>query len=49
MDEEYAALIDHQDILERDLNTTVEIVKAEDTQDAKAKFAIPGKPAILVS
>ena len=48
-EEEYSALMDHQDILERDLNTSVDIVKAEGSKEAKAKHAIPGKPAILVS
>ncbi|HSU72950.1 MAG TPA: class I tRNA ligase family protein, partial [Candidatus Binatia bacterium] len=48
-EQEIAALKDHTKQLEQDFGCSVAIVKEVDAQEPKAKQALPGKPAILVS
>lgn len=45
---EYKSLVESKDFLEREFKSTIIIKKAEDSEQAKAKQALPGKPAILV-
>ena len=36
-----------KEVIEKEFNTKVVIIKAEDSKEHKAKQAMPGKPAIL--
>jgi leucyl-tRNA synthetase len=47
-DEEFNALGSGKTLFEKEFNAKFEVVKAEQCKAAKAKNAIPGKPAILV-
>jgi leucyl-tRNA synthetase len=47
-EEEFAALAAHKATFEKEFGSAVEVVKAEDCQNAKSKNALPGRPAILV-
>ncbi len=47
-DTEFEALKDARDFIGKEFGCNVEIVKAEDSEEPKAKQASPGKPAILV-
>ena len=46
--DEIKALKEEKNFLEQEFKTKIEIIKAEDSKEAKAKQAMPGKPAILV-
>jgi len=41
-------LNENKDVMEKEFNCKIEIIKAEQSQEGKAKQAMPGKPAILV-
>ena len=45
---EIKELQDNKKHLEERFNTKLEIIKAEDSKEGKAKNAFPGKPALLV-
>jgi len=45
---EYQFLIDSKEFLEKEHGCEVEIINEKDSEEAKAKQAMPGKPAILV-
>ena len=47
--DEFKALEDSKDFLAEKLEADIEIVKAQDSKEAKAKNAMPGKPAIVIS
>ena len=47
-EEEFIALNDAVDFLNTEFGCKIEVVKAEESKEAKARQAIPGKPAILV-
>jgi leucyl-tRNA synthetase len=47
-DEEYKALKESTSFLQSEFDCEIEIVKAEDSKEVKAKNALPGKVAILV-
>jgi leucyl-tRNA synthetase len=47
-EEEIAALKEGKAVFEKEFGARVEIVAAESSKDAKAKNALPGKPAIIV-
>jgi leucyl-tRNA synthetase len=45
---EFEILSENKDIIEKELDCDVEVIKAEDSTEQKAKQAIPGKVAILI-
>jgi len=45
---EFASLENNKEFLENEFSAKVEIIKADDSSEAKAKSAMPGKVAILV-
>lgn len=45
---EYDLLRQNKDILEKEFGAKVEVIKADESKEAKARQAAPGKPAILV-
>ena len=45
---EFQNLMDALPFLKQEFNCVIEIVKEQDSQELKAKQAMPGKPAILV-
>ncbi len=47
-EKEHTILVDNKEVFEKELRCTVEIVKAEDTSEPKAKQAMPGKVAIVI-
>ena len=47
-EEEFKSLEQSRQFLENEFKTTVELIKAEDSKEPKAKQALPGKPAILI-
>jgi leucyl-tRNA synthetase len=47
-DTEFRVLNEAKDTLKREFNLDIEVVKAEDSQEGKARNAMPYKPAILV-
>ena len=48
IENEFDILSENKEMIEKDFNCEVEIIKAEKSQEGKAKQAIPGKVAILV-
>ena len=46
--EEFTALNDAKDLISKQFNCGVEVVKAEESKEGKARQAMPGKPAILL-
>jgi len=48
-EQEFIALNECKRFLEQEFKTSIEIIKAEDSKEQKARQAMPGKPAILVS
>ena len=47
-DREIKQMESHIDFLKEEFSAEIEVIKAEDSQEQKAKSAMPGKPAILV-
>jgi len=47
-DKEYSALVESKDFFKTEFSSEIEILKAEDSKEAKALSANPGKPAIIV-
>jgi len=45
---EYQNLLDARDFLQNAFGCPIEIIKEQDSEEAKAKQALPGKPALLV-
>ena len=48
-EEEFNFLNESKEFLEKELGFAVDIVKAQDSKEAKAKQAMPGKVAIVIS
>ncbi|MBW2980210.1 leucine--tRNA ligase [Candidatus Woesearchaeota archaeon] len=46
---EFSTLEDAKEFIVEEFNCDIEIIKAEDSKEAKAKNASPGKPAILIN
>jgi leucyl-tRNA synthetase len=47
-DDELAALKNGKSLFAEEFGAIIDIVKAEDSKDVKAKNALPGKPAIII-
>jgi leucyl-tRNA synthetase len=48
LEDEFNILNDSIDSIETEFNCDVEVIKAQDSEESKAKQATPGKPAILI-
>jgi len=48
-EDEFNALKESKDIFEKKFNCKIEVIKSGGSKEAKAKQAIPGKPAILIA
>ena len=47
-EKEYTALNESRDFFAKEFNCEINVVKAEDSKENKAKQSMPGKPAIIV-
>ena len=47
-EQEFNALSEAKEFFEKEISCKVEVIKAEDSTEAKAQQALPGKPAILL-
>lgn len=47
-DNEFTALNESRDFFTKEFKAEIEVIKAEDSKEGKARQALPGKPAILV-
>jgi hypothetical protein len=45
---EFKALEESRDFFAQEFKSEIEVIKAEDSKENKARSALPGKPAILV-
>ena len=48
-DTEFETLDNAKDFIREEFGCDVEVIKAEDSKEAKAKISSPGKPSILVN